>query len=144
MSEVVITLSDFRTAFPEFNNTTTYPDALCNRFLTQAQSYCSTTNFRIKPATRILLIQLMTAHLITLAQIDPTTHQVSSMGDITGFETSANVGGVSVTLQAPIARDGFEQWINSTGYGQQYWAILVANTPTGVHYVGTPRFMGIR
>lgn len=143
MSEVVITLADFRTAFPEFD-TTNYPDAVCNRFLIMAQSYCSTTNFRIKPATRILLIQLMTAHLITLAKIDPTTHSVSSMGDITGFETSANVGGVSVTLQAPIARDAFEQWINSTGYGQQYWALLVANTPTGVHYVGTPRFMGIR
>lgn len=143
MSEVVITLTAFRTAFPEFD-ATTYPDAVCNRFLTMAQAYCSTTNFRIKPAVRILLIQLMTAHLITLAEMDPTTHAVKSMGEPTGFETSANVGGVSVTLQAPIARDAFEQWINSTGYGQQYWALLVANTPTGVHYIGTPRAFGIR
>lgn len=143
MSEVVITLTAFREAFPEFS-VSEYPDTLCNRFLTMAQAYCSTVNFRVKPATRILLIQLMTAHLITLAEIDQTTHSVKSMGSPTGFETSANVGGVSVTLQAPIAKDAFEQWINSTGYGQQYWALLSANTPTGVHYIGTPRAFGIR
>lgn len=144
MSEVTITIADFRQAFAEFSNTTTYPDALCTRFLTQAQSYCSTKNFRVKPATRVLLIQLMAAHLITLSEIDPTTHTVSSMGKPTGFETSASVGGVSVSLQAPIVRDAFEQWINSTGYGQQYWALLTANSPTGVHYIGTPRAFGIR
>ena len=144
MSEVVITVADFRTAFPEFGNTTTYPDALLQRFLTQAQAYCSPVNFRVKPATRILLIQLMAGHLITLNNIDPTTHQSTGSGEITGFETSASVGGVSVSLQAPIARDAFEQWIQSTGYGQQYWALLCANSPTGVHYVGVARFMGIR
>lgn len=143
MSEVVITLADFRTAFPEFP-ATAYPDALCNRFLIMAQSYCSTKNFRIKPETRILLIQLMTAHLITLAKIDPTTHTESGRGEITGFETSASVGGVSVSLQAPISKDAFEQWIQSTGYGQQYWALLCANSPTGVHYVGISRAFGIR
>lgn len=143
MSEVVITLTAFREAFPEFP-AETYPDALCNRFLIMAQAYCSTKNFRVKPATRILLIQLMTAHLITLSKIDPTTHEVSGRGDITGFETSASVGGVSVSLQAPISKDAFEQWIQSTGYGQQYWALLCANSPTGVHYIGTPRAFGIR
>ena len=143
MSEIVVTVASFRAAFPEFG-ATEYPDALCQRFLTMAQAYISTTNFRIKPATRLLLIELMAAHLITLAQIDPTTHTVSSSGGIAGFETSATVGGVSVTLQAPIARDAFEQWINSTGYGQQYWALLTAVNPTPVHYIGTPRAFGIR
>lgn len=144
MSEVTITVSDFRGAFPEFSNTTNYPDALLTRFLTMAQSYCSPVNFRIKPATRVLLIQLMAAHLITLNNISPTTHESTGSGEITGFETSASVGGVSVSLQAPIAREAFEQWIQSTGYGQQYWALLSANSPTGVHYVGTPRAFGIR
>lgn len=144
MSEVVITVSDFRTAFTEFSNATAYPDALLNRFLTQAQAYCSTVNFRIKPSTRVLLIQLMAGHLITLNNIDPTTHQSTGSASTAGFETSATVGGVSVSVQAPIAKDAFEQWINSTGYGQQYWALLTANNPTGVHYVGVPRFMGIR
>lgn len=144
MSEVVISVGDFRTAFPEFSNETTYTDGLLTRFLTQAQAYCSPVNFRVKPEIRLLLIQLMTAHLITLNKIDPTTHESTGSADITGFEQSASVGGVSVSLQAPMSKDAFEQWIQSTGYGQQYWALLCANTPTGVFYIGTPKAFGIR
>ena len=142
MSEVVVNVSDFRGSFPEFK-VADYPDALVQRFITMAEAYCSTKNFRVKPAVRVLLIELMTAHLITLNNIDPTTHESTGSGSVTGFETSASVGGVSVSLQAPIARNAFEQWINSTGYGQQYWALLVANCPTPVHYVGCPAW-GIR
>lgn len=143
MSEVNVTVSDFRGAFPEFD-ATNYPDTLVQRFLTMSTAYISTKNYHIKSSVRILLIELMCAHLITLAEIDPTTHTVKSAGSVAGFETSASVGGVSVSLQAPIARNAFEQWINSTGYGQQYWALLVANVPTPIHYVGTPRAFGIR
>lgn len=142
MSEVVVSINDFRGSFPEFQ-VADYPDALVQRFITMAEAYCSTKNFRVKPAVRILLIELMTAHLITLSNIDPTTHESTGSSSVTGFETSASVGGVSVSLQAPIARNAFEQWINSTGYGQQYWALLVANCPTPVHYVGCPAW-GIR
>ena len=144
MSEVVVTVADFRNAFVEFSNTTNYTDALVGRFITMAEAYCSTKNFRVKPATRILLIELMTAHLITLNNIDPTTHESTGSGEGAGFETSASVGGVSVSLQAPVAKNAFQTWINSTGYGQQYWALLVANNPTGVHYIGNPRVFGIR
>lgn len=142
MSEVVVSVNDFRGSFPEFS-ATSYPDTLVQRFITMAEAYCSVKNFRVKPAVRVLLIELMTAHLITLNNIDPTTHESTGSGSVTGFETSASVGGVSVSLQAPIARNAFEQWINSTGYGQQYWALLVANCPTPVHYVGCPAW-GIR
>lgn len=141
MSDIVITVSDFKSAFPEFSSLT---DAVCTRFLTMAQAYCSTKNFRIKSSTRILLIQLMAGHLITLANPDAQTGNSTSAGNVAGFETSASVGGVSVSLQAPVARDAYETWINSTGYGQQYWALLTAVNPTGVHYVGTPRLFGIR
>ena len=141
MSEVVITVSDFKAAFPEFGSLT---DAVATRFLTQAQAYISTHNFRIRPQVRVLAIQLMAGHLITLAKIDPTSGNATGTGDAAGFEVSASVGGVSVSLAAPVARDAFESWINSTGYGQQYWALLKANNPTGVHYIGTPRAFGIR
>lgn len=143
MSSVNVTVAGFRAAFPEFD-AANYTDALVQRFLTMATAYISTKNYHIKPAVRELLIELMTAHLITLAEIDPTTHEVKSSGSAAGFEVSATVGGVSVSLQAPIARNAFEQWIQSTGYGQQYWALLVANVPTPVHYIGTPKAFGIR
>lgn len=143
MSAVDVTVNGFRTQFPEFD-ATNYPDALITRFITMAEAYCSTTNYRIRPAVRILLIELMMAHLITLSEIDPTTHEVKTMGGIAGFELSASVDGVSVSKQAPIAKNSFEQWIQSTGYGQQYWALLVANVPTPIHWVGTPRAFGIK
>ena len=144
MSSVVVTVDKFRAAFPEFGSSVDYTDAVITRFLTMAEAYVSTKNWRIKPAVRELLIELMVAHLITLAEIDPTTHAVKTAGNAAGFETSASVGGVSVSLQAPIARNAFEQWIQTTGYGQQFWALLVANVPLPVHYIGTPRAFGIR
>lgn len=140
MSSVVITVSDFKTAFPEFN---IYTDALLERFLTMAQSYCSTVNFRIKPATRVLLIQLMTGHLITLSNTNPDGTS-NGMASSVGMETSATIGGVSVSRLAPPAKNGFDAWIQSTGYGQQYWALLTAVNPTGIHYVGVPNAFGIR
>lgn len=144
MSEVVVTPALFRSAFPEFSNATNYTDALLTRFITMAEAYCSTKNFRVKPATRILLIELMTAHLITLNNIDPTTHESTGSSSISGFETSATIDGVSVSLQPPVAKNAFETWINSTGYGQQYWALLVANNALGIHYCGVPNVFGIR
>lgn len=144
MSEVVVTPALFRAAFPEFSSATDYTDALVQRFITMAEAYCSTKNFRVKPATRVLLIELMTAHLITLNNIDPTTHQSTGSGSVSGFETSATVGSVSVSLQAPVAKNAFQTWINSTGYGQQYWALLVANNALGIHYVGIPNVFGIK
>ena len=143
MSAVEVNIQDFRCKFPEFT-LVNYPDNVICRYLHMATAYCSTTNFRIRPQVRVLLIELMAAHLITLAGIDPTNHLATSASSTTGFETSATIDGVSVSKQAPIARNAFEQWINSTGYGQQYWALLVANTPTPIHYVGAPDAFGIR
>lgn len=143
MSVVEVNIEMFRCAFPEFS-VASYPNNVICRFLTMAKAYCSTTNFHIRPAVRILLIELMAAHLITLSEIDPVTGQVKSAGGIAGFETSATIDGVSVSKQAPIARNAFEQWINSTGYGQQYWALLTANVPTPIHYIGNPETFGIR
>lgn len=142
MSAVELSIEDFRCHFPEFS-VAYYPDNVICRYLHMATAYCSTKNFRIRPSVRSLLIELMAAHLITLA-IDPTTHQEKTSGEAIGFETSATIDGVSVSRQAPIARNAFEQWINSTGYGQQYWALLVANTPTPIHYIGVPDAFGIR
>lgn len=140
---VVVTVNDFRQAFPEFNNVTTYPDALIQRFLTQAQAYISTQTFVISDDIRLLLIQLMAAHLITLSEIDPQTHTVSSMGTVAGAEVSASVGGVSVTKQLQISKNSLEQWLQSTGYGQQYLAILSAHN-IGFYFLGNPHAWGIK
>ena len=142
MSAVEVTVCMFRKQFPEFI-LVNYPDEAICRYLNMATAYCSTTNFHIRPQVRILLIELMAAHLMTLSGVSPQG-MATSAGSATGFETSATIDGVSVSKQAPIARNAFEQWINSTGYGQQYWALLTANVPTPIHYVGVPDVFGIR
>ncbi len=143
MSEVVLTIQQFRTDFTEFNNTQKYTDGLLTRMLRTAKAYVSTVNFRIEPDIRILLIELMMGHLITLYTADPTGI-ANSLATSAAEEVSASVGSVSVTRQTHIANDNFEQWIQATGYGQQYWSILTAQNPTGVFYIGNPRVFGIR
>ena len=143
MSQVVFTISQFRTDFDEFANTQKYTDAFLNRMLRTATAFISTQNFRIEPDTRVLLIELMMGHLITLYTADPTG-VANSLAGSAAEEVSASVGGVSVTRQTHIANDNFEQWIQATGYGQQFWAILTAQNPTGVFYYGNPRVFGIR
>ena len=140
---VEVTIEGFRSAFKEFCDPVTYSDCLLGRFLTQAQAYISTQSFLIKDSIRLLLIQLMAAHLITLSEINPDTHIVSTMGSVAGAEISATVGGVSVTKQNQISKDSLEQWLQSTGYGQQYLAILQAHN-LGVYFVGNPRAWGIK
>ena len=140
---VVVSVEDFRNAFKEFCNPVQYKDCLLTRFLTQAQAYISRKSFVISDDIRLLLIQLMAAHLITLAEIDPTTGIVKSMGQSAGHELSASVDGVSVTREATLSRNGEEQWLQSTGYGQQYLAILQAHS-IGIYFVGKPMAWGIK
>lgn len=140
---VNVNIDGFRDSFKEFCDPVKYKDCLITRFLTQSQAYISTQSFLIKDEVRELLIYLMTAHLITLSEIDPNTGIVSSMGGIAGAEISATVGGVSVSRQAQISKNSFEQWLQSTGYGQQYLAILEAHSQP-VYFVGRPNAWGIK
>lgn len=141
MAEIELKTKDLREAFPEFADECKYPDGYINRFLTQATAYISNYNCKLRPQVRLLAIQYMTCHLITLASVDASGNATGADGNIV---TSSHVGNVSVSIQPPIARDAFEQWIQSTPYGKAYWALLTANNPTGIFYVGTPRVFGIR
>ena len=140
---VDVTVATFRASLPEFANTTKYPDAYIQRFITQSTMFITTDSGIIKDDVRVLAIEYMTAHLITLAAIDGAGNTVSD-GNTGGVLTSASIDSVSVAFQAVIAKDAFEQWIQSTPYGKMYWALLSANMPTGVYWVGTPRLHGIR
>lgn len=140
---VSVSVAEFRLALPEFADTTKYPDAYIQRFITQSTMFITTDSGIIKDDVRVLAIEYMTAHLITLAAIDGAGNKVAD-GNSGGVLTSASIDSVSVAFQAVIAKDAFEQWIQSTPYGKLYWALLSANMPTGVYWVGTPRLHGIR
>ena len=141
MSEIELKAKDLREAFPEFASECKYPDGYINRFLTQATAYISNYNCKLRPQVRLLAIQYMACHLMSLTATDAGGNATGADGNIV---TSSSVGNVSVSIQAPIARDAFEQWIQTTPYGKAYWALLTANNPTGIFYIGTSRAFGIR
>lgn len=141
---VNVTAQIFKAAFPEFSCSVKYPDAYVERFLTQSTMFISTDSGVIKDDVRILAIEYLTAHLITLAAIDGQGNANSDSGNSGGVLTSASIDSVSVAFQAVIAKDAFEQWIQSTPYGKLYWALLSANMPAGIYWAGSPRIWGIR
>lgn len=141
MAQIELTAKELRGAFPEFASECKYPDAYLTRFLTEATAYISDYDCKLRPKVRLLAIQYMACHLMTLSAVDASGNATGADGNIV---TSSHVGNVSVSIQAPIAKDAFEQWIQSTPYGKAYWALLTANNPTGIFYVGTPRVFGIR
>ena len=140
---VNVTVAEFRLALPEFASVTKYPEAYIQRFITQSTMFITNQSGIIRDDVRILAIEYMTAHLITLAAVDGAgnaTDQTNSGGVL----TSASIDSVSVAFQAVIAKDAFEQWIQSTPYGKLYWALLSANMPGGIFWVGSPKVFGIR
>lgn len=141
MAQITVGVKDLREAFPEFNDVTLYPDGYLERFITQATMYISTDNRVLRPEVRKLAIEYMACHLMSLSATDGAGNATGNDGNIV---TSSHIGSVSVSIQAPIARDAFEQWIQSTPYGKAYWALLTANNPTGIFWIGTPRLRGIR
>lgn len=144
MSTVTVNIQDFREAFPEFSDTTRYPDKFLERFLAEATSFISVRNFRIRPDVRVLAIEYMMGHLITLAATDGAGNPNANASDAGTIVTSAHIDSVSVSMMAPIASDAFAQWIQTTAYGRKYWALLTVNNPTGVFWLGSPRAFGIR
>ena len=140
---VNVTVSEFRLAFPEFGNTTKYPDGYIQRFITMASMFITKDSGRIKDEVRVLALEYMTGHLITLSALDGQGNAQGD-GNAGGVLSSAHIESVSVAYQTAIAKDMFEQWIQSTPYGKMYWALLSANNPAGIFWIGSPRAFGIR
>lgn len=140
---VNVTVAEFRLALPEFASATKYPDVYIQRFITQSTMFITTDSGIIKDDVRRLAIEYMTAHLITLAAVDGAGNATDQTNG-GGVLTSASIDSVSVAFQAVIAKDAFEQWIQSTPYGKLYWALLSANMPGGIFWVGNFRTWGIR
>ena len=141
---VNVTVAEFRLAFPEFADTTKYPDAYIQRFITMASRFITKDSGRIKDDVRVLALEYMTGHLITLSAVDGKGNAQGDGSSAGGVLLSAHIESVSVAYQSAIANSMFEQWIQSTPYGKMYWALLSANNPAGIYWVGSPRAFGIR
>lgn len=128
----------FRQQFPAFANDTTYPDAMLQMYFDMATCYVSDRNYGfLRNCCRGLALNLLVAHIISLG-----TAIVA--GDPTGTITSATIDKISVTLLAPIAKNGWQFWLNQTPYGQQLLALLSKAGCGGLYIGGRPETAAFR
>lgn len=145
MSRVEITIAEFREGFPEFADTTKFPDGYITRHINTAKIFISDINAIIKPAVRKLAIEYMTAHLMALENVDATGNFVGWNDSATsGAITSSHIGDVSVTVQPPIATEEWELWLEATPYGKMLLALLELQVPKAFYVPGKPCIRGIK
>lgn len=111
-------IATFRAAFPEFANTSTYPDAQITFWATLAEQQVVQ---RIWGDVWGLGVQLYVAHEITLAAQNVQAAAVGgSPGQSGGIANSKAVGAVNVAYDAATQTEKDAGWWNRTTYGQQF------------------------
>ncbi|MDR8873550.1 DUF4054 domain-containing protein [Burkholderia multivorans] len=116
-------VSQFRQSFPEFNDTTTYPDSLVQFWMTVAVSLVNAERWG---ELTDLGIALVTAHHLALAVKDQKMAAVGGVpGQVSGPQSSKAVDKVSAsydTAAVAIKDGGF--W-NATMYGVRYLSLAM-------------------
>ena len=111
-------IADFRTQFPEFADTTKYPDPLIQFWADFADSRL---NELIWGDQRIYGLKLFTAHQIVLAIVDQEDAEAGSIpGQGTAIVSSESAGGVSIGIDTSASIESEGGHWNETRYGRQY------------------------
>ena len=119
---MTVTATSLRAQFPEFANTTTFPDSLITSWLAQAVKLVSqaawddSTDFGVS---------LWTAHQLVLSAKAQASaaRRSGSPGGATGVLTSKSAGGVSAGYDfSSVAEKGAGFW-NQTTYGMQFYRL---------------------
>lgn len=124
MADIAFEVTTFRSLFPAFASSTTYPDATLEMYYDMATSYVSPAyggdfidKMNLKQQT--LALNLMTAHVAQI-NADAATGSAGAGGVV----TDAVIGEVQVSfLQAP-AKNSWQYWLNQTAYGRQLLSLL--------------------
>jgi len=118
-----VDVSQFRQSFPEFDDTTTYPDSLVQFWMTVAVSLVNAERWG---ELTDLGIALVTAHHLALAVKDQKMAAVGGVpGQVSGPQSSKAVDKVSAsydTAAVAIKDGGF--W-NATMYGVRYLSLAM-------------------
>ena len=119
-----VTLDQFRLDFPEFADTTAYPDASINFYLLLASNLMDPIRWG---DLLVFGVELYVAHQITLARIaalQAARGPNSVAGVTTGVVTSRSIGPVSKSVDvATFTKSGAGSY-NLTVYGVQYASLL--------------------
>jgi hypothetical protein len=131
-SEVTLTVERFRADFTEFADETKHTEPSLSNAIKRASSFISRQNsIYFYDDNRLLALELMAAHIQTISL---SLGQGNTQGGVVGAST---VGSVSVTLIPPPIKRQFDFWMNQTGYGQQYLALMQAHSPAGMFLGGS-------
>ncbi|MGI4851703.1 MAG: DUF4054 domain-containing protein [Janthinobacterium lividum] len=136
----LVTYASFVLAFPEFGNTTLYPAAQIEFWLSLAYSQLNAFRF----GTQLpLAVMLFIAHNIVLSARETqagTSGQI--VGSVQGPMSSKSVGPLSVSYAGTTGIEGGGAW-NYTSYGQRLYTMMRAFA-AGPKYVPGPRAYSFR
>lgn len=121
---------EMRVTLPAFKDTKKYTDTMLCNVLELAQQYISPLNFcNLQGKSRKFAIYLMAGHVQILQD------NILSGNASNGFQTSASIDRVSVSVAPPPIKSQMDYWLSQTPYGQQLLALLEMHTAMGF-YVG--------
>lgn len=136
-AEYTFDIAAFRVQFPQFAGTD-FPDATLQMYWNQATCYVANRNWgTLAGDCRFLVLNLMTAHLLTLAQ-------KANAGEVPDLVQNATIDKVTVGLTPPPLKNQWQWWMSLTPYGQQAFAILQARSVGGWSVGGLPERMAFR
>jgi hypothetical protein len=136
-----VDISAFRQKFPAFADETAYSDELLNIWFNDAGEYLR-EGWALSGARYDLACQLMAAHLMTLAYNGIAPNAQGAVAGTGGAQVaggpivSATEGGVSVSFAPPPVKTAWQQWLASSSYGLQLWALLRVAGAGGVYLGG--------
>lgn len=119
----MVDAATFRASFPEFADTTKYPDAQINFWIGISPVYLS-TNIYTDAQTLDFVTQLFVAHNITISRLNQFTAQVGGIpGAVAGPTTSKTVDKVGYASAAQLVTlENGGAW-NLSQYGIQFLQI---------------------
>lgn len=111
-------VTGFRAAFPEFLDTSRFPDAMIDFWAGLATAQVNENRWGLQTNTGI---QLYVAHEITLAAQNQKTATIGgNPGGTSGPTNSKTVGSVSVGYDTQQTAEKDAGWWNLTTYGKQF------------------------
>lgn len=118
----IVTTTDFRTFFPEFNDETKYPDALILAYMNVGVQFVSICRWQTSWKFGACLFA---AHELAMGLLASKTATAGGTPGIsTGIVSSKSVGPVSKGYDTGFAKYDDAGYWNLTTYGQRYWYFI--------------------
>ena len=124
--------ADFRAQYPAFSDQVAYPTSALQQYFNTAGLFVANSNYGWLAAAGATLtaLYLLTAHLAQLAT-------KLANGETPAVMSGAGIDKINVTLEPPPAKNLWQWWLSTTGYGAQLLALLLAQSVGGFFVPGS-------